>query len=168
MMANENMFYGIIDLDGNIFELNGHRKGKQVGVDLEKEQDYIKEIAERDEIIENYYNKLVEIGVIVPPKTAEQIAIEQADEQREINKQLLQAITGLQSELKSLKGKTDNEPIRNSDGTFAPANGKGGKKTRQNGNGAVGSDNEGKGNASRNNGRPNGAGSGENIQKTGD
>lgn len=104
MAYDNDTFIGIIDQDGVIWEINSGRKRQAVGIDLEKEQEYQKHIDKQQEIIDNYYNHLVELGEIIPPKSAEDIAREQAAQQTAINTELLKAIQGLQSEIKELKG----------------------------------------------------------------
>jgi hypothetical protein len=104
----QNIFTGIIDLDGNIYEVNGYRKGNPIGVDLQKQREYEQTITEMQGRLDEYYSKLVELGVITPPKTAEQIAMEQAQEQQKINQGLLEAITDLKNEISELRGVNNN------------------------------------------------------------
>lgn len=99
----QNIFTAMIDESGTIWEAGAGRKRQAVGIDAQKEQDYQAQIAEMQGVIDNYYNKLVELGAITPPKTPEQIAQEQAAQQSLINEKLLEAISGLQSELNSMK-----------------------------------------------------------------
>lgn len=103
----DNIFTAMIDEQGTIWEAGTGRKRQAVGIDAQKEQDYQTQIAEMQGVIENYYGKLVELGAITPPKSAEQIAQEQAAQQTEINRTLLEAIQGLQSEIRGLKANGD-------------------------------------------------------------
>ena len=78
-----NNFVAILDADGNIYQVE--RSGNvHVGVDLQTIAELRNENQEQQEVIENYYNKLVELGVIELPKTAEQIALEVAEKQLKI------------------------------------------------------------------------------------
>lgn len=99
----DNVFTAVIDEQGVIWEAGTGRKRQAVGVDAQREQEYQAQITEMQGVIENYYNKLVELGAIIPPKSAEQIAQEQAIQQSEINQKLLEAIRSLQSEIGELK-----------------------------------------------------------------
>ena len=99
-----NIFSGIIDQEGNIFEINGYRKGQKIGVDTQRENELLKQIDEITGITDSYRDRLVELGVIQMPKTPEQIATEQANEQQKINKALFEALTGFKSEISELKG----------------------------------------------------------------
>jgi F0F1-type ATP synthase membrane subunit b/b' len=94
----------MIDENGTIWEAGVGRKRQAVGIDSQREQELTAQITEMQEVIDNYYNKLVELGAIEVPKTAEQIAREQAAQQAEINKQLLEAISSLKEEVRAFKG----------------------------------------------------------------
>ena len=111
-----NIFTGMIDTDGTIYEAGTGRKRQKIGVDSQREEELVKQIAEMQEVLESYYNKLVELGEIVPPKTAEQIALEQAEQQREINLTLLDAIENLKNEVKALSGKKERPEKPNKKG----------------------------------------------------
>ena len=75
-----NNFVAILDTEGNIHQVE--RSGNiHVGVDLQTIAELKNEIQEQQEVIENYYNKLVELGVIEVPKTAEEIALDVAEKQ---------------------------------------------------------------------------------------
>lgn len=110
MEYGTNVFTAVIDQDGIIYEAGTGRKRQVVGIDTQKEQEYIKTIAELRETLDNYYGKLVSLGVITPPKTPEEIAAEQlklaqeqAAQQAEINSKLLEAIGTLKAEIKEIK-----------------------------------------------------------------
>lgn len=110
----DNTFVALIDQNGYIRDMSTGRRGEVIGIDYQKEEEYKATIAEMQETLDNYYNKLVELGAITIPKTPEQIAQEaaaeqvriaqeQAEQQATINQALLQAIEGLSTELKELK-----------------------------------------------------------------
>ena len=67
------------------------------------------QISEMQEVLDGYYNKLVELGVITPPKTAEQIAMERTAEQTEMIKTLFEAISSLKDEISEMKGAEAND-----------------------------------------------------------
>jgi len=101
-----------IDTDGTIYEIGLDRRCKAVGIDLERATELSRDIEQLKEITEDYYNKLVELGAIVPPKTAEEIAREQAAEQAEINKELIATLREMRLELNELKAGADNGSVR--------------------------------------------------------
>lgn len=107
MAYGENIFTGMIDEQGNIYEASTGRKRQIVGVDSQREQELLNQINDMQVTIDNYYEKLVELGVITPPKTAEEIATEQAAQQSQINQSLLEAINSLKSEIKELRANGD-------------------------------------------------------------
>jgi len=119
----ENVFTGMINESGDIYNAGYRGATSKVGIDNERENMLLKQISEMQEVIDNYFNKLVELGEIVPQKTPEEIAAEQlrlaqeqAEQQASINKQLLEAIGALNAEVKELKGVTENGMDRKSTG----------------------------------------------------
>lgn len=126
MPYGENIFTAMIDESGTIWEAGTGRKRQVVGMDSQREQELQNQITEMQAVIDNYYNKLVELGAIVPPKTPEQIAQEQATQQAEINQKLLQAISSLQSEIGELRNNGNigrsNEPSIDSIGQYSENN----------------------------------------------
>jgi len=128
----------MIGEDGTIYEAGSGRKRQVVGCDSQKEQDYIAQISEMQATIDNYYAKLVELGVIQPPKTAEEIARdaaaeqlkivqEQARQQSEINSNLLAAIASLKREIGGLRRGNDGvgvEPCKYEHGQAGAGAGK--------------------------------------------
>lgn len=103
-----------IDEEGTIYQYNGRQRGMPIGVDTQREKEMLAQIEEMQGLIDNYYEKLVELGVIKPPKTPEEVAREAAEEQlrivqeqarqqSEINLTLLDAVKGLQAEMAALK-----------------------------------------------------------------
>lgn len=109
-MFNQNVFTGMIDENGDIWDFVSGRKNTKIGIDLQKEASLQRDNEDLQEIVENYYNKLVEVGVITKPKTAEEIAQEQIsliqnklDEQTAINASLLDALQQINADLKEVK-----------------------------------------------------------------
>jgi len=105
---------GITDLDGTIYAYNSGRKGQAIGVDLQREKELLSQIGDMQDVIENYYSKLVELGAIVPEKSPEQVAKEAAEEQLRIareqseqqaivNQALLDAVSSLKAEIAEIK-----------------------------------------------------------------
>ena len=120
-------FTAVIDIDGTIYEIGMGRKRNAVGIDTQKEQEYITQISEMQSVIDNYFEKLVELGAIVPPKSAEEIAREAAAEQAEINRKMIGAITALTEKIEKMEGvHVDNElviePCERESGDTSPRN----------------------------------------------
>lgn len=99
----DNIFTAIIDENGTIYEASTGRKRQAVGIDSQKEQEYQQTISEMQERLDNYYAKLVEVGIIVPPKTPEEIAQEAALKQQETMSQMLTTMQAMQDEIRELK-----------------------------------------------------------------
>jgi len=99
----------ILKSNGEIYEVKSTGEQTLRGYSVER----VKELQER---LDNYYSKLVELGVIKPELTPEQAMAKQLDDnskqQAEINKNMLEAIEGLTSQLKILK-EANNELVRN-------------------------------------------------------
>lgn len=119
---SENTFVAMIDSNGMIRDMSTGRRGEIIGVDYQKEDEYKRTIAEMQETLDNYYSKLVELGVIAIPKSPEIIAQEaaaeqlrltqeQATQQAKINEAILGAIENLNAEMKELKtnGRSGND-----------------------------------------------------------
>ena len=107
-------FVAVIDTSGVIYQTDSGRKRQAVGVDLQRESELTGQIEEMQEVIENYFQKLVELGAIVPEKSPEQvareaaeeqlrIAREQSEQQARINAALLDAVNELRSEIAEMK-----------------------------------------------------------------
>lgn len=116
--STDNLFTGVLELDGTIYTASTRNNRRKIGIDSQREEELLRQINEQEEIIKNYYDKLVEIGIITPPKTSEEIAAEQlrlaqeqAEQQALINQSLLEAISGLQSQIKEM---TNNGDVRSS------------------------------------------------------
>src|SRR5919108_5441268 len=118
MSYEQNIFTAIIDQEGTIYAAGTGRQRQVVGIDTQKEQEYLNTISSMQETIDNYYNKLVELGVINPPKTPEQIALEQAAQQAEINAKLLEAINGLHMRMEELTNGNDRNGSAGSGNTI--------------------------------------------------
>lgn len=110
----DNTFVAMIDQNGFIRDISSGRRGEIIGVDYQKEEEYKQTISDMQETLDNYYNKLVELGAIEIPKSPEAIAQEaaaeqlrmaqeQAAQQAKINNALLEAIQGLKFEIGELK-----------------------------------------------------------------
>lgn len=125
--STDNIFTGAIDRDGTIYQANMRNKTK-IGIDSEREQELLNQMSEMQATLDNYYGKLVELGEIKVPKSAEEIAAEQlrmaqeqAEQQAMINQQLLEAIGSLNAEVRELKGVTENGMDRQYTGTSGNA-----------------------------------------------
>jgi len=123
-------FVAAIDNSGVIYEISAGRKRQAVGIDIQREQEILGQITERDalieerdERIENYYNKLVELGVIIPEKTpaeiaqeaaAEQLAFvkEQAEQQAKVNQSLVEALAALTEKVSAMEGAKVSTPAK--------------------------------------------------------
>ncbi len=84
--------------NGEIFQIDAYNNKVSVGQTNEL-------VKEKEDILNEYYNKLVELGAIVPPKTQEEInsELQQAlKESQTLNFEMLQL-------LKELKGEKENE-----------------------------------------------------------
>lgn len=117
---NNSIFTADLDKDGTIYSIGTGRERIKVGVDAEKEQEYLRTISDMQEPLDNYYQKLIEIrqylidryddrdmvsqlAAFAPRKSPEEIAQEtaqeqmrlaqeQAAQQAKINQALLEAI----------------------------------------------------------------------------
>lgn len=141
----DNIFTAIINENGDIFEASTGRQRQKVGVDSQREQELLTQMTEMQSVIDNYYDKLIELGAIVPPKTPDQIASEQLEiaqeqskQQAQINESLLTAIKDLQSEIRRFKDgnsrhgdESSNEPKRqdSADDRKVSGTGKGSNRT---------------------------------------
>lgn len=99
-----NVFVGIISEDGTIYNNSNNststKERKKIGIDNDKEQEYINQLAEQQELLDLYFNTF---GALPKPKTNEEIIAEQQAEQAQINKALLDAITSLKNEISEIK-----------------------------------------------------------------
>lgn len=99
----DNIFTAIIDENGDIYEASTGRKRQKVGVDSQREQELLGQIIEIQERLDNYYDKLVELGIIALPKGAEQIAQEAAEQQTALMAQMMETMKTMQDEIRGLK-----------------------------------------------------------------
>lgn len=90
-MGYSNSFFCMIDGD-DIVQLDGIGNRKVIGKRLETYN-------ELEQTTTEYYNKLVELGVIVPPKTQE----EQTKELQDTLAQMASLMESMQNEIKELK-----------------------------------------------------------------
>lgn len=107
--------------DGIIYQIVDFQNSKPIGVINETFEEALQKA-------EKYYNRLVELGDITPPKTQEEINKELA----EANLQLTQMIKQLQNQLNDLQGGVINEHTNNSeDAGTKPASGRQSGKSKQ-------------------------------------
>ena len=100
-------FVGFVE--GNIiYQLTAFGFGQQQRVPIGVVQQTFDEL---QAITDGYYNKLVELGAIVPPKTAEELAAEQ----QRVIADMFDIIKSLKSEIEELKGNGHQENSRNSE-----------------------------------------------------
>nr|DAH57701.1 MAG TPA: hypothetical protein [Caudoviricetes sp.] len=88
----------IIDND-DILSVDFYNNKQKIGVTLNKYQ-------ELEDICNTYYDKLVELGAIKKPKTAEELAAEQTEIISQLvdqNKMILQQMQSMQIEMEALK-----------------------------------------------------------------
>lgn len=88
----------IIDND-DILSVDFYNNKQKIGVTLKKYQ-------ELEDICNTYYDKLVELGAIKKPKTAEELAAEQTEIISQLvdqNKVILQQMQGMQAEMEAIK-----------------------------------------------------------------
>ena len=130
---SDNIFTAVIDENGDIYDASTGRKRQKVGIDAQREQELLQEMDEMKIVLDNYYEKLVELGEIKPPKTAEQIALEQAAAQSEINQMLLKTMQEMQLQIKGL---SENGYVGNGNGAGGEPIGETGAGARQVGNGS--------------------------------
>lgn len=83
---------------------------------------------------EDYYKQLVEAGLITPPKPAEDIMREQAEQQQAINESLLATIQKLSDKIDSLESKKeDNNAEFRTDGNDGGQSGQTGRSGKSSG-----------------------------------
>lgn len=107
-MSADNLFTGYIEKDGSIYVANIRGNQTKVGIDVQRESELLAHIDEITTVMTEYRDKLIELGVLKLPKTPEELAQEQANQQAMINTQLLEAIKVLKDEIKDLKGVNAN------------------------------------------------------------
>ena len=95
MTAQDNYYTISIDEKGDIYQINGYQRGSKIGIDTRREQEILTEMSEMRDVLDNYYNKLVELGAITPPKTAEEIVQETAAQQTAVMSEILKALQDL-------------------------------------------------------------------------
>lgn len=103
--------------DGKIYELGLYGQRQQIGVTTQLYE-------ELKSICDNYYNKLVELKVIIPPKTPEEIQQETTAMMAamlEQMKQMQQRLEEVESNAKSKLTRKDVEPQPTSNGDVKPS-----------------------------------------------
>lgn len=136
---SEKLIMATLEEDGNITTMDNMRNKKQIGVQLQVYQNLVQESQEKDEIIEKYYNKLVELGAIVPQLTPEELqqqalqkqlklAEETAKKQAEMlvqNQELIMAMMSKIEKLDNKLGGVQNESVdKNGGANGSKKNGK--------------------------------------------
>ena len=115
-----------------ILELNGEQQQTLIGHTLTYCNELESALNEAVSKAEGFYNRLVELGDIVPPKSAEELLKEQAAQQQEINATLLSTIQKLSDKIDRME-KEDNHAEFSADsndsgeGSAAGHSGKSGK-----------------------------------------
>ena len=104
----QSYFTAIIARDGTIMTAGLGREQQKIGIDSQREAELLNEIQSLDARLKEYYERLVELGDIVPPKSAEQIAYEQAAEQAKINAALLETLEIMNKKIELLEGGISN------------------------------------------------------------
>ena len=94
-----------------ILELNGEQQQTLIGRTLTYCNELESALNEAVSKAEGYYNRLVELGDIVPPKSAEELMKEQAAQQQEINATLLSTIQKLSDKIDQM----EREDIHNAE-----------------------------------------------------
>lgn len=95
--GKDNIFTASIGQDGVIYQ---EKSGGQVPVGADMQT-----VQEMQATIDNYYEKLVEVGIIKKEKTAEEIAQEQLAQQQQINQTLMESQQSLMAMVKDLNEK---------------------------------------------------------------
>jgi len=90
-----------------ILELNGEQQQTLIGHTLTYCNELESALNEAVSKAEEYYNRLVELGDIVPPKSAEELMQEQAAQQQEFNAELLKTNAELFKTIRALSEKID-------------------------------------------------------------
>lgn len=91
----------------DILELGDEQQQHLIGHTIEYCGDMEDALNEALTKAEGYYNRLVELGDIIPEKTAEDLLKEQAEEQQKINETLLRTIQRLSDKLDTLENKNN-------------------------------------------------------------
>lgn len=94
----------------SILELNGEQNQTLIGRTLSYCNELEASLNEAITKAEGYYNRLVELGDIVPPKAPEDILREQAEQQKQINETLLSTIQALSDKITRLEENGNAKP----------------------------------------------------------
>lgn len=98
----------------DILELNGDQQQNLIGHTLAYCNELEASLNEAITKAEGYYTQLVDAGLIVPPKSSEDIMREQAEQQKQINETLLSTIQALSDKLQRLEDNHNAEPAADS------------------------------------------------------
>jgi len=115
-----------------ILELNGEQQQTLIGHTLAYCNELESALNEAVSKAEGFYNRLVELGDIVPPKSAEELLKEQAAQQQEINATLLSTIQKLSDKIDRMEkednhAKSSTNSNDSGEGSSTGHSGKGGK-----------------------------------------
>jgi len=99
-----------------ILELNGEQQQTLIGHTLAYCNELESALNEAVSKAEKFYDRLVELGDIVPPKSAEELLKEQAAQQQEINATLLSTIQKLSDKIDRME-REDNDAGLNTSST---------------------------------------------------
>jgi len=116
----------------DILELNGEQQTL-----IGKTMDYVTQLEntcqQAIQTAEKHYNRLVELGDIVPPKSTEELLQEQITQQQEMNNELLRITKQLSEKISKLEGEQngfDKNSTTGSEVVF-PRTGKSGKRKNE-------------------------------------
>lgn len=132
-------FVVAIDGNGDIWHIHRGRKQAVCGVDTQKYNELQAEYNELKAEFDSFYNRLVELGEIVPEKTPEELTREAAEnqnrllqeqmsEQSKINAELLNSLRDMKREITSLSQRIDETPTPVEVVELTPVKEKGGRK----------------------------------------
>lgn len=118
----------------NILELNGEQQQTLIGHTLSYCNEMESALNEAVEKAEKFYKRLVELGDIIPEKTAEEIAKENNAQQQAINISLLETIQKLSDKIERMEGSNNARLCKDSNDSSESSptghSGKSGKGTK--------------------------------------
>lgn len=98
----------------DILELNGEQQQTLIGHTINYCNDLESSLNEAITKAEGYYNRLIELGDITPPKSPEEILKEQTEQQNKINETLLSTIKALNEKIERMEGANNARSEQNS------------------------------------------------------
>lgn len=115
-------FVVAVDINGDIWHISRGRRQGVIGVDTQRYQELQRDKDELQAERDKFFDRLVELGEITIEKSPEEIAREAADErlkavqeqaaqQAEMNKQMLETMKAMQEELAEIKARPPVERI---------------------------------------------------------